>query len=86
MSNIRPNYFIGLRTPWALENETNWKKKHFITGRIWFIAGIVLGISMLVLSKDYRVYIFLSVVIVMSIFPVIYSFYHFKKQNKNAKN
>lgn len=86
MSNIRPNYFIGLRTPWALEDELNWKKTHFITGRIWFIAGIVLGISMLVLPIDYRVYIFLSVLFVISIFPVIYSFYHFKKHSKKAKN
>jgi len=41
---IRPNYFIGIRTPWTLENEQVWKKTHLLSGRLWMVGGIVIVI------------------------------------------
>ena len=32
---VRPNYFVGIRTPWTLENEQVWKKTHRLGGKIW---------------------------------------------------
>ena len=32
---IKPNYFLGIRTPWTLENETVWRKTHRFGGRIY---------------------------------------------------
>lgn len=83
MSNIRPNYFLGVRTPWALENEMNWKKTHFITGRVWFIGGILIGVSVLLLPKDLSAYIFLGSLIPIALFPIIYSFIYYQKNNQN---
>lgn len=40
MNNIRPNYFVGFRTPWTLENEAVWRKTHQLGARIWFWGGI----------------------------------------------
>ncbi len=42
MPRIRPNYFIGIRNPWTLNDDTIWRKTHRIAGRIWFYSGIVL--------------------------------------------
>lgn len=39
---IKPNYFVGIRTPWTLENEIVWKKTHEFAGKWWLIVGIVL--------------------------------------------
>ena len=45
MGNIRPNYFVGIRTPWTLENDEVWKQTHHLTGRLWVIGGVLsLGI------------------------------------------
>lgn len=41
---IKPNYFVGIRTPWTLENETVWKKTHEFAGKWWLMGGIVLVI------------------------------------------
>lgn len=30
---IKPNYFIGIRTPWTLESETVWNKTHKLGGK-----------------------------------------------------
>ncbi|TKG94213.1 DUF1648 domain-containing protein [Puteibacter caeruleilacunae] len=82
-SVIRPNYFLGLRTPWTLESETNWKKTHFYTGRLWFFGGILL-IAMLLLSPSaYNLYIYLGVLAILGVFPVAYSFILFKKDQKS---
>ena len=37
---IKPNYFIGIRTPWTLENEDVWKKTHLLGGKLWFVGRI----------------------------------------------
>lgn len=28
MYNVKPNYFVGIRLPWTLENEDNWRSKN----------------------------------------------------------
>ena len=42
MPKIRQNYFIGIKTPWALEDEDNWRRTHRMAGRLWFAAGLLM--------------------------------------------
>jgi immunity protein, SdpI family len=35
---IRPNYFVGIRTPWTLESDEVWRATHRNGGRV-FVAG-----------------------------------------------
>jgi len=82
MSNIRPNYFLGIRTPWALESESNWKKTHFATGRLWFFSGVILIILIIVLSASYKIYVYAGFGILLTLFPIIYSFVIYTKDEK----
>lgn len=34
MRNIKPNYFIGLRLPWTLEDEDNWSATHQMAAKL----------------------------------------------------
>jgi len=83
MSNIRPNYFIGIRTPWALESESNWKKTHFITGRLWFFSGILLTILIIIPSAGFKTYAYIGFIILLILFPILYSFAIFIKEEKS---
>jgi uncharacterized membrane protein len=77
---VRPNYFIGIRTPWTLENEEVWKKTHYLAGRLWMVGGILLSIlSFIVNSNMALVIIFISMVVVMVLIPVVFSYVAFKK-------
>jgi uncharacterized membrane protein len=38
MNNIKPNYFVGIRTPWTLESEDTWRATHRLH-RILPVAG-----------------------------------------------
>ncbi len=42
MPRVRQNYFFGIRTPWALNDENNWQKTHRMGGFVFIIMGIVL--------------------------------------------
>jgi uncharacterized membrane protein len=43
VSRLRPNWFIGIRTPWTLSSESVWKQTHRIAGRLLVVGGMVVG-------------------------------------------
>ncbi len=51
--SVKPNYFVGIRTPWALENEQNWRKTHQLAGKLWFAAGLLSILLTLMLPFHY---------------------------------
>lgn len=77
---IRPNYFVGIRTPWTLQNEQVWKKTHRIGGQLWTAGGILIAI--LSFSLDRQIFFILFVIIssIMIIVPVIFSYTEFQKE------
>jgi uncharacterized membrane protein len=79
LNSIKPNYFAGIRTPWTLENEDNWRATHRLASKIWFTGGILLAILMLFLPTPAGKIVFLSIVAIMVLIPVIYSYSYFKK-------
>lgn len=84
MYSIKPNYFAGFRVPWALENEENWRRTHQLASKIWFAGGIILAIISLILEIKTLIVVFISMVFVMTIIPVIFSYNVFRKSsNKN---
>jgi len=78
MQSVKPNYFIGIRTPWTLENETIWRKTHVLGGRIYFIAGLLVMILPFVLKEHFHTF-FAPFIIGVSPIPVVYSFWLFRK-------
>lgn len=77
---VKPNYFIGIRTPWTLESENVWRKTHRVGGRLWLIGGILMALLPLISDNALRETIFLSIVAVIVVIPVLYSFLEFKRE------
>jgi uncharacterized membrane protein len=82
MYNIRPNYFAGVRTPWTLESEDNWKATHRLESKIWVPGGLLMCLATLVLPAKAELIIFHVIGAFLSIVPIIYSFIYFKKHQK----
>ncbi len=55
MPLFKPNYFIGIRTPWTLENEDVWKRTHIFFGKLWFWMGIIFLPLSLVVPGEYAI-------------------------------
>ncbi len=83
MHNIKPNYFAGLRLPWTLENEENWKKTHALMGKLWFSGGLFLAIACLFLPAKTAMIFFFAVMIPITVIPIVYSYRLYAKQKKS---
>jgi uncharacterized membrane protein len=75
---VQPNYFIGIRTPWTLENETVWRDTHRLAGKLWMICGIIIALTGFFIPSEYFTYFFLALTAAMVLVPVIYSFKRFQ--------
>lgn len=78
---VRPNYFIGIRTPWTLENESVWKKTHYLGGRLWITGGILIALLSFFIT-DNRLYFILigAIICVIVIVPIVFSYTEFQKE------
>ncbi|HIT64663.1 MAG TPA: SdpI family protein [Candidatus Ventrimonas merdavium] len=41
MPKVKSNFYMGIRTPWALSDEEVWYKTHRLGGKTTFLAGVV---------------------------------------------
>ena len=74
---VKPNYFIGIRTPWTLNNEQNWQKTHRLGGRVYMLGGLILLLASLFLGSLEFYTVFLICLLLIIFVPVIYSFWLF---------
>lgn len=42
LGKARPNWFVGIRTPWTLSSDLAWDKTHRLVGRLMVLAGLIL--------------------------------------------
>lgn len=80
--NVKPNYFIGFRTPWTLESETVWRKTHRVGGRWMFVGGVAMIIAGLVLPTSLSVVAILVLSLVSALGPVVLSYLYYQRENK----
>jgi len=80
MGKLRPNYFVGVRTPWTLESAEVWGKTHRLAGRLMVIGGLLLLVICLVLNPAIYVWIYVPLILAIAVAPIIYSFRLYKKQ------
>lgn len=85
MHTIKPNYFAGIRLPWTLNNEDNWRKTHLLAGKLWFVGGLVIAILCFLLPDAVAMILFFILTVVLILVPVIYS-YRLYKKNKEAES
>jgi len=72
MGNIRPNYFVGIKVPWTLNNDVVWIRTHKLAGKLWFWGGLI-GIAALFVFKNPTL-VLVPILLVITIVPVVYSY------------
>ena len=81
---MKPNYFIGIRTPWTLENEETWRKTHKLGGKLWLIGGLLtILLAFVAKSNSFLAISFGTITAIETLVPIIYSYVEFKKIHKN---
>jgi uncharacterized membrane protein len=79
---IKPNYFIGIRTPWTLQDERNWQLTHRVGGRVYMIGGLLLLLgSFFMGSQGFNAFFLVGLLVVLLI-PFGYSFFIYATQKQ----
>jgi len=78
--DIKPNYYIGIRTPWTLENERVWYNTHKLGSKVWVIGGLGLLLGSVLISNE-KVFlpIFIVTLLIIVFIPIIYSYIDYKR-------
>lgn len=70
LKQVKPNRTIGIRLPWTLSSEKNWKLTHQFGSRMFLIGGLLLIICGLLNLIN----MFLFIIMTMILVPCIYSY------------
>jgi uncharacterized membrane protein len=76
LGNVRPNYFVGIRTPWTLENPETWRATHRLGGRLMFFGALVLLIAQFFLSEEVFAWLFVASTLSFLAWGLVYSWHH----------
>lgn len=76
---FKPNYFVGIRTPWTLASEEVWKKTHRFGGKVFVISGLLL-LLVPVVPAGIQAYYSLAVIVICIALMVLSSYYYFIKK------
>lgn len=79
LPRCRQNYTMGIRTPWTLNDEENWKKTHRMAGRLWLAGGILMLFNAF-FGADFLLFVIL---IVIALVPCGYSYLLYRKSEKS---
>ncbi len=86
MNSVKPNYFIGLRTPWTLENSEVWKRTHRLGSKLWVVGGLLLMGAPFIIPIDFISGFTVGLVVVLAGVPFVYSYLIFKKMDLSSQN
>jgi len=76
LGNVRPNYFVGIRTPWTLENPETWRATHRLGGRLMFFGSLILLVAQVFLSQQIFGLIFVASILSLAAWGFLYSWHH----------
>jgi uncharacterized membrane protein len=81
MGKIKPNWFMGIRTPWTLSNDEVWTKTHRLGGKLFMLLGAFMLLSPVLPSK--LIFIGMMVLLVALVMgTMVYSYLLFRKIKK----
>lgn len=75
LPKTKRNYTMGIKLPWTLNSDENWRRTHRLGGICFIIIGFCLIISVFLKSEI----IFIASLIIGTIIPSVYSYYLYTK-------
>jgi uncharacterized membrane protein len=83
LGQVRRNFWMGVRTPWTLANETVWIQTHRVSA--WLFTGGGLAGFIAVLAGVPPLWCFIGCMVLLVATPVLYSLVLYKRLEKQGK-
>ncbi|MGB9867019.1 MAG: SdpI family protein [Bacillota bacterium] len=77
LARVKPNWFVGIRTPWTLSSEDNWRKTHRFGAKTMVLGGL-LPLLTLPFRGAAAATIYFVLVMGGALVPVLYSYMLFR--------
>lgn len=74
LSRTRPNWFVGVRTPWTLADPEVWRQTHRFAARLFFFAGVLITLASLLLPPALSVIVLIVAVLGTGVLSIWYSY------------
>jgi uncharacterized membrane protein len=75
LPTVRPNYLVGIRTPWTLASDVSWVRTHRVGGRIFVIEGLALiAVGLVGAGAETLAVAIVGAVAVATIVVIVYSY------------
>lgn len=82
MGKVQRNFWLGVRTPWTLANETVWTRTHRLAAWLWTVMGVLGFFAVLVGVPWWACFIGLMAA---ALYPVLFSLILYKKLERQGK-
>ena len=77
LKHTKPNWFVGIRTPWTISNNTVWEKTHKLGATLFKLSGIISIIG--VLASNLAIYFAIVPILISTVVLIAYSYVEYKK-------
>jgi uncharacterized membrane protein len=81
MPRMRPNWTMGIRTPWTLSSEQVWRKTHRLGGYCFMAMGLMMIAAGFLGTPTTLPYV-VGVTITFALVPVVYSFFAWRSEQE----
>lgn len=78
LGRVRPNFFVGIRTPWTLADDGVWRRTHRVGARALVGAGVV-GLFAAALPDLAGFVLFIAATLAAALVPAVYSYLDFRR-------
>jgi uncharacterized membrane protein len=81
LPRVRPNGWLGIRTPWTLASERVWRATHRLAGKTFTVGGI-LTLTAIVAPAEARPSVALAGLGIGGFIPILYSFFARRREER----
>lgn len=81
LPRVRPNWFLGVRTPWTLASDAVWRDTHRLAGRAFVAAGLLTAAAMF-LPVAARPFAGMAALLLAAGVPLVYSFLRWRREGR----
>jgi uncharacterized membrane protein len=83
LPRARPNWFVGIRTPWTLSSDRVWEKTHRFGGHVFVVGGTLIVLAGLVMTQWAHI-VLVTVTLLCTATVLIYSYVEWKREQSPA--
>ncbi len=79
LENAKPNWFVGIRTPWTLSDERVWASTHALGARLFRASAIIVLVG--IFFESQAIFFLIVPVLVSALVLVVFSFTEYLRLN-----